>query len=120
VDTLECSKVWTKSAMLIVDGLLNGKERRHRGMIGADPNTAWLDGYLSIDEKGFIKTGTELRDGNPGSWDYRRQPYTLETNKPEISAAGDVRSKSVKRVASAVGEGSVCVQYLHAYLGEDI
>ncbi len=89
-------------------------------MIGADPNTSWLDGCLSLDEKGFIKTGTDLREAELASRASRRPPYSLETSKPGIFAAGDVRSKSVKRVASAVGEGSVCVQYLHAFLGEEI
>jgi thioredoxin reductase (NADPH) len=88
-------------------------------MIGADPNTAWLNGCLSLDGKGFIRTGAELAGGEHSSLK-GRQPYTLETSKPGIFAAGDVRSKSVKRVASAVGEGSVCVQYLHAFLGEAI
>lgn len=89
-------------------------------MIGAEPNTGWLDGCLCLDEKGFIKTGAELGDGDLKDWRRKRHPFTLETSKPGIFAAGDVRSKSVKRVASAVGEGSVCVQYLHAILGEEI
>jgi thioredoxin reductase (NADPH) len=89
-------------------------------MIGADPNTAWLDGCLALDEKGFVKTGAELEGGDLSSRRGDRQPYSLETSRPGIFAAGDVRSRSVKRVASAVGEGSVCVQYLHAFLGEEI
>jgi thioredoxin reductase (NADPH) len=86
-------------------------------MIGADPNTSWLDGCLALDKKGFIKTGSDLQGGG---WRLNRQPFSLETSKPGIFAAGDVRSKSVKRVASAVGEGSVCVQYIHAFLGEAV
>jgi len=89
-------------------------------MIGAAPNTGWLDGCLALDEKGFIKTGTGLTPEELGGWGRNRPAFPLETAKPGIFAAGDVRSKSVKRVASAVGEGSVCVQYLHSVLGEEI
>lgn len=89
-------------------------------MIGADPNTSWLDGCVELDEKGFVKTGNDLGRGVLGGRRGNRTPYSLETSKPGIFAAGDVRSKSVKRVASAVGEGSVCVQYLHSFLGEEI
>ncbi len=89
-------------------------------MIGADPNTSWLNGCLALDSKGFIRTGRDLQDGLESLWPLNRQPYSLETSIPGIFAAGDVRSASVKRVASAVGEGSVCVQYLHAYLAETV
>ncbi len=89
-------------------------------MIGAEPNTAWLGGCIALDDKGFVKTGTDISEAEIANAQRGRQPYTLETNKPGIFAAGDVRSKSVKRVASAVGEGSICVQYLHAVLGESI
>ena len=88
-------------------------------MIGVDPNTSWLDGYLVTDAKGFIKTGANLTWGElqRTGWPLRRQPFLLETSRPGVFAAGDVRADSTKRVASAVGEGSICVQFVHEYLG---
>ena len=81
-------------------------------MTGADPNTAWLGGCLALDSKQFIKTGAELgRD-----WSLGRAPYLLETSLPGVFAVGDIRSGSVKRVASAVGEGSMAVQFVHKVL----
>jgi thioredoxin reductase (NADPH) len=79
-------------------------------MIGAIPNTDWLRGCLELDDKGFVRTGVLSDDG--------RAPYLLETSKPGIFAVGDVRADSVKRVASAVGEGSIAVQYVHRVLAE--
>ncbi|MEM8608541.1 MAG: FAD-dependent oxidoreductase [Myxococcota bacterium] len=89
-------------------------------MIGAVPNTAWLEGCLALDDKGFILAGPDLSKDtdDDGAWPLPRPPYPLETSKPGIFAAGDVRAQSVKRVASAVGEGSVCVGYLHRVLDE--
>ena len=81
-------------------------------MTGANPNTAWLKGCLALDEKHFIKTGAELGLDWAGS----RPPYLLETSVPGIFAVGDIRSGSVKRVASAVGEGSMAVQFVHKIL----
>jgi thioredoxin reductase (NADPH) len=88
-------------------------------MTGAAPNTAWLDGCLALDDKGFVRTGFDLapRDLAAAGWPLARQPYLLETSKPGVFAAGDVRSGSVKRVASAVGEGSSCIQFVHRVLG---
>jgi thioredoxin reductase (NADPH) len=83
-------------------------------MTGAVPNTAWLGGCLMLDDKQFIRTGTDLGS----DWPLRRAPYLLETNRPGIFAVGDVRSGSVKRVASAVGEGSMAVQFVHKVLAE--
>jgi thioredoxin reductase (NADPH) len=83
-------------------------------MTGADPNTEWLEGGLELDAKGFIKTGAEVGNG----WQPRRTPYLLETSVPGVFAVGDVRSGSVKRVASAVGEGSMAVQFVHKVLAE--
>jgi len=83
-------------------------------MTGADPNTEWLRGNLALDAKGFIKTGAEVQDG----WPLRRLPYPLETSRPGVFAVGDIRSESVKRVASAVGEGSMVVQFVHKVLAE--
>ncbi|WP_326569638.1 FAD-dependent oxidoreductase [Amycolatopsis rhabdoformis] len=77
-------------------------------MIGADPHTEWLPDGVQRDERGFILTGSDLRGGPLG-----REPLPLETSLPGVFAAGDVRSGSVKRVASAVGEGSVAIQVLH-------
>ena len=89
-------------------------------MTGADPNTAWLKGCLTLDDKGFVKTGVELRQGelDEAGWTLARRPELLETSRPGVFAVGDVRSGSVKRVASAVGEGSVCVQLIHRALRE--
>jgi thioredoxin reductase (NADPH) len=89
-------------------------------MTGADPNTGWLDGCLALDPKGFIKTGLDLspEDLNSAHWPLARQPYLLETSLPGVFAVGDVRSGSIKRVASAVGEGSVAVSLIHKVLQE--
>jgi len=89
-------------------------------MTGANPNTAWLQGCVSLDDKQFVKTGTDLlpQDLEAAHWPLRRQPYLFETSVPRVFAVGDVRSRSVKRVASAVGEGSVAVQLVHRVLAE--
>jgi thioredoxin reductase (NADPH) len=85
--------------------------------IGAAPHPDWLDQLVARDEQGFILTGTELeREAHLMTWPLERDPYLLETNVPGIFAAGDVRSGSVKRVASAVGEGSVSVHFIHRFL----
>ena len=88
--------------------------------IGAEPRTAWLDGVVERDPKGFIPTGPELlRDGQrPPGWPLDRDPYLLETSVPGIFAAGDVRLGSVKRVASGVGEGAIAVSFIHQYLAK--
>ncbi len=89
-------------------------------LIGAEPHTDWLGGSVERDPRGYILTGTELiRDGQlPSGWPLNRPPFHLETSLPGVFAAGDVRSGSVKRVASAVGEGASAVQLLHQYLDE--
>jgi thioredoxin reductase (NADPH) len=86
--------------------------------IGAEPRTEWLEGVIARDERGFVLTGPDLLlDGNrPRGWDLDRDPYYLEASAPGVFAAGDVRANSVKRVASAVGEGAMAIQLLHAYL----
>ena len=86
--------------------------------IGAMPHTDWVDDVLERDLRGFILTGPDLvRDGRlPRGWNLDREPFLLETNVPGVFAAGDVRQRSVKRVASAVGEGSMAVQFVHEYL----
>jgi thioredoxin reductase (NADPH) len=88
-------------------------------MIGALPNTGWLDGCVALDRKGFVKAGTDLDQDDLSVWRLNRLPHLLETNRPGVFVAGDVRAQSVKRVASAVGEGSICVQFLHRVLGEE-
>ena len=89
-------------------------------MTGADPNTAWIQGCVVLDEKSFVKTGADLRPDElaEAHWPLARRPYLMETSIPGVFAVGDVRSSSVKRVASAVGEGSICVQLIHKALQE--
>src|ERR687895_2034161 len=89
-------------------------------MTGAAPNTRWLDGCIALDTKGFIKTGPNLssEDLNAARWPLGRQPYLLETSLPGVFAVGDVRGGSIKRVASAVGEGSIAISFVHQVLQE--
>jgi thioredoxin reductase (NADPH) len=89
-------------------------------MTGAEPSTKWLAGCLALDEKGFIKTGAALTtdDLTAAKWPLRRPPHLLETSLPGVLAVGDVRSGSTKRVASAVGEGSIAVATVHQILAE--
>jgi thioredoxin reductase (NADPH) len=89
-------------------------------MTGATPNTAWLQNCVVLDEDGFVKTGTDLnsQDLAASRWSLARAPHAMETSLPAVFAAGDVRATSVKRIASAVGEGSICVQYVHRALQE--
>ena len=89
-------------------------------MTGAVPSTRWLDGRVALDSGGFIKTGPDLsrENLNDAGWPLARPPYLLETSLPGVFAAGDVRSGSIKRVASAVGEGAMAVQFVHEYLKE--
>jgi thioredoxin reductase (NADPH) len=86
--------------------------------IGAEPHTDWLDGVLVRDPRGFLVTGPDLvaRGGRPAGWGLPRDPYHLECSVPGVFAAGDVRADSVKRVASAVGEGAMAVSLVHRYL----
>jgi thioredoxin reductase (NADPH) len=89
-------------------------------MTGASPNTGWLGGCVALDEKGFVKTGFDIgaEELKAAHWTLPRPPRLLETSLPGVFAVGDVRSGSVKRVASAVGEGSICVQLIHKVLQE--
>jgi len=89
-------------------------------MTGAAPNTGWLAGCVALDDKGFVKTGMDLspEDTRAGRWPLTRAPYIFETNRHGVFAVGDVRASSVKRVASAVGEGSICIQLVHKVLAE--
>jgi thioredoxin reductase (NADPH) len=90
-------------------------------LIGAEPRTDWLEGAVERDERGYVLAGRDLwaPDGRPrAAWPLERPPLLLETSLPGVFAAGDVRYRSVKRVASAVGEGSIAVQLVHQYLAE--
>jgi thioredoxin reductase (NADPH) len=89
-------------------------------MTGAAPSTSWLNGCLTLDERGFIKTGSDLSvdELRAASWPLTRPPHLLETSRPGIFAVGDVRAGNIKRVASAVGEGSIAVSFVHQALQE--
>jgi len=100
-------------------GTVEDQDIRHVFMMtGASPNTAWLHGCVVLDEKGFVKTGPDLssEDLAKAKWPLPRPPYLLETSRPGIFAVGDVRGGNVKRVASAVGEGSIAVAFVHQVL----
>ena len=100
-------------------GEIAAKDIRHVFMMtGAVPNTRWLDGCVVLDRNGFIKTGPDLSqdDLTAASWPLARPPYLLETSRPGVFAVGDVRGGNIKRVASAVGEGSIAVAFVHQVL----
>jgi thioredoxin reductase (NADPH) len=98
----------------------HGEEQRQATsvfiFIGAAPKTDWLPHEIAVDAKGFILAGPDLKTQSPKSWPLDRDPYLLETSVPGIFVAGDVRYNSVKRCASAVGEGSIAIQFVHQYL----
>ncbi len=103
----------------------SGEEEQHAIrhaflMTGASPNTAWLNGCLSLDEKGFIRTGIDLspQEWQAADWPLSRPPLLFETTLPGVFAVGDVRSNNVKRVASAVGEGAIAISLVHRVLQE--
>jgi thioredoxin reductase (NADPH) len=83
-------------------------------LIGADAQTAWLPPEIALDDHGYVLTGSDLTTA--GRWEHHRDPYLLETSVPGIFACGDVRSGPVKRVAAAVGEGSMAIAFVHQYL----
>jgi thioredoxin reductase (NADPH) len=83
--------------------------------IGAAPRTDWLEGVVARDERGFILAGADVK---AAGWPLGRDPYPLETSVPGVFVAGDVRARSIKRVASAVGEGSMAVSLIHEYLAQ--
>ncbi len=89
-------------------------------MTGVAPNTRWLDGCVTLDAEGFIKTGPDLspEELSAAHWPIARSPYFLETSLPGVFAVGDVRGGSIKRVASAVGEGSTAISFVHQVLHE--
>ena len=89
--------------------------------IGGVPNTEWAkDTAIVRDRAGYLVTGSDLLDGGkaPAAWPLERPPFYLETSVPGSFAAGNVRHNSIKRVASAVGEGAMAVHFVHRYLGE--
>jgi thioredoxin reductase (NADPH) len=90
-------------------------------LIGAEPRTEWLAGAVARDERGFVLTGRDLQSDSIRAvpWPLRRPPLLLETSIPGVFAAGDVRHRSVKRVAAAAGEGATAVQLVHEYLAGD-
>jgi thioredoxin reductase (NADPH) len=83
-------------------------------MIGANAETAWLPPEIALDERGFVLTGSDVSAS--GRWELERDPYLLETSVPGVFACGDVRYGPVKRVAAAVGEGSMAIAFVHQYL----
>ncbi|MGH9421800.1 MAG: NAD(P)/FAD-dependent oxidoreductase, partial [Thermoanaerobaculia bacterium] len=89
-------------------------------MTGAAPTTNWLKGCVTLDAKGFIKTGPDLTPEEllAAKWPLARRPYLIETSRPHVFAVGDVRAGNVKRVASAVGEGSIAISFVHRVLEE--
>jgi thioredoxin reductase (NADPH) len=82
--------------------------------IGADAQTDWLPAEIALDKRGYVLTGTDMRTA--GHWTQNRDPYLLETSIPGIFACGDVRYSPIKRVAAAVGEGSMTIAFVHQYL----
>jgi thioredoxin reductase (NADPH) len=100
----------------------SGEVRRHDcgGLfifIGADAETEWLPADIARDARGYVLTGDDLK--KTGRWSHSRDPYLLETSAPGVFACGDVRLSPVKRVASAVGEGSMAIAFVHQYLAHD-
>src|SRR5262249_39150928 len=89
-------------------------------MTGAEASTGWLNGRVTLDPKGFIKTGPDLTQDDlaAAEWPLDRKPYLLETSRPGVFAVGDVRCGNIKRVASAVGEGSIAISFVHHVLAE--
>jgi thioredoxin reductase (NADPH) len=86
-------------------------------LIGAEPRTAWLAGTVARDDRGYVRTGPDLlRTESAPRWPLSRPPLLLETSQPGVFAAGDVRSRSLKRVAAAAGEGATAISLVHEYL----
>ena len=105
-------------AIDVVDNATGGTTRLESGglfiFIGADAETAWLPPEIALDPKGYVLTGSDVRAA--GRWELDRDPYLLETSVPGTFACGDVRFSPVKRVAAAVGEGSMAIAFVHQYL----
>jgi thioredoxin reductase (NADPH) len=105
-----------ESVDIVVDGTLQRTVETPAlfSFVGVTPRTDWLPDEIERDSKGFVRTGAALAQSR--HWKTRRMPLLLETSQPGVFAAGDVRSGSVKRVASAVGEGAMSVRFVHEYL----
>ena len=107
-------------AIDVRDGITGERRRLDSGglfiFIGADAETGWLPPEIALDRRGFVLTGSDVAAA--GAWRLARDPYLLETSVPGIFACGDVRSGPVKRVAAAVGEGSMAIAFIHQYLKE--
>ena len=105
-------------AIQVRDGATDEDEQLASGglyiFIGADAETAWLPPEIALDRRGYVLTGSDVRAA--GQWDLERDPYLLETAVPGVFACGDVRFGPVKRVAAAVGEGSMAIAFVHQYL----
>jgi thioredoxin reductase (NADPH) len=124
IEVLRCTEITQMlgdghlTAIEIVDKLTGEKRTLHTpavfSFIGANPRTDWLPEEIEKDDRSFVRTGLDL--ANSSQWKLKRQPFLLETSRPGVFAAGDVRSGSVKRVASAVGEGAMSVQFVHEFL----
>jgi thioredoxin reductase (NADPH) len=102
-------------------GVVTSHDLRHVFlMTGAEANTGWLNNGVALDAKGFIKTGPDLtsHDLAAARWPHARSPYPLETSRPGVFAVGDVRCGNIKRVASAVGDGSIVISFVHRVLAE--
>ena len=100
----------------------NGKVSRHECgalfvFIGADAETGWLPAEVARDARGYVLTGADVQEA--GLWPLDRDPYLLETSVPGVFACGDVRASPIKRVASAVGEGSMAIAFVHRYLASE-
>jgi thioredoxin reductase (NADPH) len=83
--------------------------------IGARPSTEWLDGFVERDSQGFVLSGFDCHDSKPAGWRLDREPYPLETTRPGVFVAGDVRKGSVKRITSAAGEGAMAAHFIYRY-----
>jgi thioredoxin reductase (NADPH) len=111
-------------AVVVEDGSTGGRDRLEAHalfvFIGAEPHTGWLGDQVALDERGYVRTGPEAAAAAPDApgRGIGRPPYQLETSRPGVFAAGDIRSGSTKRVAAAVGEGAAAVRFIHAYLAE--
>ena len=124
IEVLRCTEIVRMqgdgylSAIEIADKLTGEKRTLSTpavfSFIGANPRTDWLPEEIEKDDRSFVRTGLDL--ANSPQWKLKRQPFLLETSRPGVFAAGDVRSGSVKRVASAVGEGAMSVQFVHEFL----
>ncbi len=98
------------------DGVIAREAQSVFAFIGAQPRTDWLPDKVARDERGFVLAGPDVKARVKSAWPLQRDPYLLETSVPGIFVAGDVRQGSVKRCASAVGEGSIAIQFVHQYL----